>query len=460
MTAKTESVLWVALLALLVATNCIWQLPVEACVMIAAAILVGILFAAWKRFEGGRHPCFLFLAMLLIFQGGRLVGSMLGVTVDPMRIVVATAIPIDVSNDSARLTLLLVVASAVCVYVPCLLIYKPATLLPGAERKWLPALYLVILSTFPFALYKNLMYFLYIRGHGGYLAVYTDNAAVLHSAGPIARSVSIVCTAALLIAYILERHKWRVTWILTLYFGLSALDLLIGFRGKVFTEILSIWLLHNLKTGKGFRLVHIAAAALVINSIAVAVAAFREDSTLKMLSPIAFLAGQGVSLNVTESAVQYHDRFAQHGFAYLIDGFTTGLTPTDSADEGHLWTNDLTAYLNPVAAKMGFGTASSYLAELYLLSGFPAVILGSVAIGYCLAYLHRISSSTTGAIVLGFVLPAVIYLPRAEFLNPVAVFVKSVVACSLVAAGVVAFRFLLQGVHRDDAGMENDGLTT
>jgi oligosaccharide repeat unit polymerase len=443
MKAIVESTLWVCLLTLLLAVNSIWPIPVPVCVVVAAAILIGLLFVSWWRFDGGRHPCFLFLAMLFVFQGSRLAGWIFGVTPDPMRIFVATAVPLDVSSHSARITLFLIVASALCVYIPCRLRYRPIVLPPGEFSEWLPALYLVVAVSFPFALYKNLMYFLFIRAHGGYLAVFTDNAAVLQSAGPIARSVSIVCATAILIAYVLERSRGRVAMLLTLYFGLSGLDLLIGFRGKVFTEVLSIWLLHNLKTGGRFRLAHVAIAAVVINSVAVAVAAYREDNQIKMLSPIAFVAGQGISMNVTEAAVEYHNRFAGHGLAYLVDGFASGINPSTATGEGRLWTSDLTEYLNPAAARMGFGTASTYLAELYLLAGLPAVILGSLAVGYCLHLLHRFSSSALGAIAMALVLPSLIYLPRAEFLNPLAVFLKALVACSIVVAGAVCFRPLV-----------------
>jgi len=443
MTRAVESTLWLAILAALVAANGISPIAVPLCVVISAAILAFLLLVSWCRFDGGRHPCFLFLGMLLVFQGGRLVGSVLGITRDPVRIEVATAIPLDVTDASARIALFLIVASGIFVYIPCLLQYSPAHLSRSEKSGWLSALYVVILLTFPFALYKNLMYLLYIRAHGGYLVVYTDNAAVLQSAGPIARAVSIVCATALLIAYVVERRRGRVAAVLLLYFGLSALDLLIGFRGKVFTGVLSIWLLHNLKTGRRFHLVSIAVAAIAVNTIAIAVAAYREDNRIKMLSPIAFLAGQGVSMNVTEAAVEYRDRFRRHGFDYVIDGFTSGINPSTSKAEGKLWTNDLTTYLNPAAARLGFGTASAYLAELYLLGGIPAVLAGSVVVGGILSYLHRISSSTLGAITLAFVLPSLIYLPRVELLNPLAVLCKSAGACLVVAAGVIAARCLI-----------------
>lgn len=439
-----EAASWITLVALGTAANSIWPIPVEVCAVFTALVLTVLLFSAWRRFDGGRHPCFLFLAMMVIFQGGRLIGFVLGVTREPMQIEVATAVPLNVSSESARIALFLIVVSALCAYIPCLLSYRPAALRETRWADWLPALYLLIAFTFPFALYKDLMYFLYLRSHGGYLAVYTDNAAVLQSAGPIARSVSIVCAAALLIAYVLERRRRWVAPLLTLYFALSILDLLIGFRGKVFTEFLSIWLLHNLKTGRKFQLVPIVASALLLNGVAVAAAAYREEIGIQMLSPISFLADQGVSMNVTEAAVEYQSRFARHGLNYVIGGFTSGITPSNPTDEGRLWTADLTKYLNPSAAEMGFGTASTFLAELYLLRGIPAVVVGSLCVGYCLAYFHRISSTIPGAMALAFLLPSLIYLPRAELLNPLAVLIKSLAACSIVIVCGACLRFVIQ----------------
>ena len=130
--------------------------------------------------------------------------------------------------------------------------------------------------------------------------------------------------------------------------------------------------------------------------------------------------------------MEYHDRFSRHGADYLLGGFSAGLAPPTSIREGQLWTVDLTTYLNPLAAKMGFGTASSYLAELYLFAGMPAVALGSIAIGCCLAFLHRISSETWGIIVLAFMLPSLIYLTRAELLGPLAILVKSLAAFTVI----------------------------
>lgn len=419
----------------------------SACVWIAALLLVGIFLAAWKAFDRGRHPCFLFLGMLLIFQGGRLIAHILGALPNPMQIEVATAVPFTIGTKAAELTLLMLVLSAICVYAPCRLSYKPVVFETTGANHWLQALYLLIFITFPFAFFKNWVYFSFIRDHGGYLAVYTDNAQILQSAGGFVRVVALINSTALLSAYVIERRQRRTMWILLLYFSLSTLDLFIGFRGKFFLQALVLWYVHKLKRGRGFSLFPLVVASIGVSVLAVIIAGFRQDQSIQLLSPIEFLAQQGVSLNVTEAAIAFHHLFHRFALGYLWGGFRNGISPTASMGQGHLWTVDLTVFLNPVAARLGFGTASSYLAELFLLAGTPAVIVGSLTVGLVLAALHKSSSREFGSILLALILPPLIYLPRLELLNPLAVGVKSLCTLASVTIVVLFFRKALMALR-------------
>lgn len=424
------------------------------CVLVAAAVLLGLLFLSWKRFDGGRHPCFLFMGMLLVFQGGRLLGYMFGVVRHPMEIVVATVNPIRISAAAGEMTLLIVVLSAVLVYAPCRLGYRPVMFRQGGEIEWLPALYALILVTFPFAVYKNWLYLSFIRSHGGYLSVYTDHSAVLASAGAVIRIAALVNGTALLLAYVFERRPRRIAFLLVLYFAVSTLDLLIGFRGQFFSEALGLWYLHKLKTGKRFNLVPLFAVAAAMSAVAVGVAAFRQEQSLRLLSPLGFIAQQGVSLNVTEAAVALHHMFAPYGLRYLWYGFVSGIS-APGPGQHRLWTQDLTIYLNPVAEQLGFGTASSYLAELYLAGGIAAVAAGSLLAGGALHALHCGSRRAWGAALLAFALPACIYWPRAEFLAPLGMLLKTGVSLAAVAAFVGVFnagRALFRGAVQAEEG--------
>ena len=411
-------------------------LPLPACVCLTSLLLISLLFLSWYRFDGGRHPCFLFLGMLLLFQGGRLIGYLFGVTVDPMMIVAETDIPLSVKPGSAQLTLLILCLSAVCVYLPCRLNYERALFHPGREMRWMSAITALALITTPFSIYKNLKYLLFIRAHGGYLAIYTDSAELLQSVGTIIRALSLINVTAIMLAYVLERRPRRLKVILILFLALSTLDLLIGFRGKFFTEILALWFIHNLKTGRRFRLPRLMFACALISLVAIVASAFREESSVAMLSPVGFVAQQGISLNVTEAAVEFRHRFEKYGAGYVWGGFVNGLVP-QGARPGTDWSADLSTFLNAQAAAMGFGTASSYLAELFLFGGIAGVVIGSLAIGYCCSVLQHISSQAWGAVILAFVLPSLIYLPRLELLNPLAMLIKALVSLVVVAAFVV-----------------------
>jgi hypothetical protein len=449
--AAVEIALPLAVVATTASLVFLGVLGLDACIWITLILLCAMLFLSWKRFDGGRHPCFLFLGMLLIFQGGRLVGYAAGLIDNPMQIVVSVATPLSVSTVAAETTLLIIALSAILIYAPCRLGAPSSGFWAGDARQWLPGLYALVLLTLPFALYKNVMYLTYIRAHGGYLAVFTDNAGVLASAGWVARTLSTINETAILTAYIMEARRGRRNLILALFFLMAALDLLIGFRGKFFAEAISIWYINNLRTGRRFRLIPLTILAAVVSVAAVLIAGLRENQSVAMLSPLGFLVTQGVSMNVTEAAVQYHHLFSRFGWDYLWNGLLNGVTPI-AAGPGKLWTSDLTVFLNPVAFEHGFGTASAYLAELYLFAGLPAVVVGSLGIGYCLNLLHRASARLAGALLMAFVLPSVIYLPRLELLNPVAIAIKSLISLGVVVVFVIGYRTIMGFLNLGAAG--------
>src|ERR1700676_3731223 len=87
--------------------------------VLTVLLLVSLIGLAWKRFDGGRHPCFFFLCMLTLFQGGRLIAYCAGAETDIFRITLMTSEPFDLPRDVAAVTLLLIVVSAICIYAPC-----------------------------------------------------------------------------------------------------------------------------------------------------------------------------------------------------------------------------------------------------------------------------------------------------------------------------------------------------
>jgi hypothetical protein len=397
-------------------------------VTFSVCLLTGLIFLAWKRFDGGRHPCFLFLAMLMIFQGGRLIGYVFGFLDDPFQIVVETAIPFGISASASRITLLLITLSAFCVYLPTRWRFTPVRLDASSAQEWLPAAYLLLALTFPFMFYKNYIYLSYIRSHGGYLAVFTDNDAIVGSAGGLVRAISLIAYNVFLIIFVLERRRKFLVPVTILFLATTALELLIGFRGKVFLLLITLWYLNNLKKGARFRLLPLVASVAVLSLLAVLTAGFRENKEAETLSPIAFIAGQGTSLGVTEVAVEYRDLFRQHAASYLLNSIETAYKSSFEFGDGQLFDNDLSIFLNRFAFHLGFATGSAYLAEAYLVGGTVFVILVSIGIGIALRILHIASVHTSGNVMLVVFMPGLIYLPRTGLMDPLAAGIRSIIA--------------------------------
>src|SRR5208337_1418659 len=126
-------------------------------------------------------------------------------------------------------------------------------------------------------------YLSYIRSHGGYLSVYTDNGAILQSAGTLVRAVALIGSGILFLLYLFERRRGYIVLLLSLFFAVSSMDLLIGFRGKFFIQIAVFWFIHNLKTGKKFNLIPLLSAAVLISFLAVMLVGLREIRTVHLV---------------------------------------------------------------------------------------------------------------------------------------------------------------------------------
>lgn len=424
-------------------------LPLLGCLWVSLGFFAVLLFRAWQRFGGGRHPCFLFLGMLLLFQMGRLVGYVLGATRDPFDVVVQTLIPIHVSTTTSEITLLLILLSAICIYAVCAWDAPTVVFRAGPEQRWLSACYVLFALTFPFVAYKNFEYFEFLRSHGGYLAIFTDSQAVAESAGGVVRAMSLVAYNAFLLAFIIERNGKRLAILTAIYLSTSVLELAIGLRGKVFLLLLTLWFLRNLKTGKGFRPLTLGIVLLAGSFAAVAISGFREMRHTALVGPGGFIAGQGISMGVTQIAVQYRPLFAPHVNRYFQNEALQAFYPGSHFAQGQLFDNDISVFLNAEAFQAGFGTGSSYLAEAYIAGGVAGVLIASLLIGFALRGLHRLGGSFVGAVALATLLPSFIYMPRAQILGPVAAALKNGPVLLAIIPGLWLIRWLFYDSDED-----------
>src|SRR5664279_2094382 len=158
-----------------------WLQP-NGAVVLTVLLLSSLIVLAWKRFDQGRHPVFLFLCVLMFFQGGRLLAYCFGAETDPLRIRVMVSRPFNISRDEAGIVLLCLVLSAICIYAPCRWKYRrfppPNDL---QTTRFLSYLYLLFYGVLPIQLFKNYRYFEYIQDHGGYVSIFMDHSGLTSS---------------------------------------------------------------------------------------------------------------------------------------------------------------------------------------------------------------------------------------------------------------------------------------
>lgn len=413
-------------------------LTTEQHAVIVTVCLMGLLLMTWLRFHRGMHPVWLFLGMLLLFQGGRMVAMMMGIEGDPYLIDLQSPIPFTLTTEANLTATWLLLLSGVAIYIPCSLSYRESSFEAPAGRDVTLALLMLFLATFPFHIYKNLQYLSYIRSHGGYLAIYTDGGAHLEAAGSLARVLSQVCSSAFLLYFVYEQRKRRLLAVCIAYFAVTVVELLIGLRGKAFLLLFTFLFLYKKKQGSHFQGVPLAILVTALGAVAQLVAGFREMRESAAASPAVFLWAQGVSFQVTAVAVGFRHLFSPHGLDYILNQIPLVFVPQDRFGEGQLFGIDLSNFLNAEAMRLGFGTGSTYLAEAYVVGGIPGVGIASALIGMLLSRLHLALRGGSCAFAM-VAMTNLIYMPRSGMIEPFAATFKSwmSLAATLLAAHAV-----------------------
>jgi oligosaccharide repeat unit polymerase len=408
--------------------------------VIAVVLLLALSGQAWKRFDGGCHPCFFFLCTLILFQAGQMIAYCAGGESDIFQVTLMTPNPFDVSREVAGLVLLSISLSAICIYAPCRWNYHsmpPAR--AGSFERFLPYLYLLFWLSVPVQLYKNYCYYQYAQDHGGYLVVFTDHGGMAASIPMAVRAISLISVPAFVGIFVLERRKRFLRPITAVYFLIAAPILLLGSRGGIFSLVLSLWYLAKAKTGRRAPLYSVALIGTGLVLAGSLIGSFRagngESNVLDGASR--FVAGQGVSLNVTEVAIDYRRRFAPHILANLVDELRSAFFPTDHTKyiAGKNFDADLSMFLNSTAYQMGSGSGSSYLAEAYLAGGLGGVVIISGLLGAFLRGMHVYGRNSFGLFLVTMILPDVLLMPRGGLLDWVSASLRTGISVVLLLTG-------------------------
>ncbi len=403
-------------------------------------MLVSLIGLAWKRFDGGRHPCFFFLCMLTLFQAGRLVAYCVGGVTDIFRITLMTPVAFDVSREVAGLALLSLALSAICIYAPCR--WNHRTSCPPPIRSYaafLPYLYLLFCLSAPVQLYKNFCYYQYAKDHGGYLVVFIDHGGMAASIPMAVRAISLISLPAFVGIFVLERRRRFHRVATAVYFAIAGPILLMGSRGGIFSLVLSLWYVAKVRSGQRSHLFSagLLAAGLVLAGSAIS--SFRTGDVVShpLAGPSQFIAGQGSSINITEVAIAYRRLFAPHIVSNLADELRSAFYPTDHGNyvAGKNFDADVSMFLNPAAYPLGSGSGSSYLAEAYLVGGLGGVVTVSALLGALFHGMQGWAGNPLGLFLVAMILPDVLLMPRGGLLDWVSAALRVGISVLLLLAG-------------------------
>lgn len=388
---------------------------VQTASLLLVAGSLAITWINWHEHHGGRNPSFIFLALACVFFGGRAFPVLFGGDSQLARIEFENAFEVD--PDTVIDFVPLVLASLFLVHI--------GSLLPRVPRPELRPLtdgriyFWIFIALLPVYLYKNVYYFNYIMTHGGYLAIYqgVDHVA---GAGSLVRAGALFCLAAFTLYFFHEADQKKSRRALILFVIVFSSELLVGLRGKFFVVSLVFILFYKLRFGGGFSQRGLLGLLAVVVIVGVIVEITREQKGIGSLVYLLsmFLIQQGVTAGVNLVVMENLPYFLPNAASYFWHQFLVPFYTQLEVPEGWFLANDISMLIMPTAYLIGFGTGSSYLAELLLLGGWLGVFMGSLAVGWLLSALRRFSHGVSGALMF-WVVCGIVYFPRTMLHEPI-----------------------------------------
>jgi oligosaccharide repeat unit polymerase len=372
----------------------------------------------------------LFQLFLIFFQGGRLISYLLNAGKATVWLLDLYTEPIPLSIASIKTTILLLAVCSYTIYFTTLIklpvIKFKAPAIPGK------IFFFIFLATLPFYIYKNVAYLQYIFSHGGYIAIYANNGEHLQTVGFLIRFLSNICFSSYLLYIYSEKNVSRLKKVMIFFVGIFSIELIIGLRGKYFVFLLLNLLLYRQKINKGFKFSYLAFISLFVIAASIFIAFYRENREVESDSLLAdFFYTQGNSSMVSAMAVEKYEKFHPYSLNYLAGSVSSLFQQQSNYRHGEVLAADFTYYLSPEAYELGFGTGTSFIAELYLLYGIPTLILGTFIIGIIMSFLKNYLTGLAGTFSF-IILMGCVYLPRAAFFDPVTGIIKYGLPCLMV----------------------------
>lgn len=376
-----------------------------------------ILGANWHAHNGGRSASFIFLVLGLTFLCGRALPILFG---DQSQLaIIGYGDAYEVAPEHVMKYVLVVLVSFLCIHIGSLLTHQDLPELPDTSRD--ARIYrLMFICLLPLLLYKNIYYFNYIMENGGYLAIY-QGSEHLDGVGFLPRLGALLCLATFTLYFFHENDKRKSRNALIFFLVIFSSELLVGLRGKFFVTALIFLLFYKLRFGGKFSLRGLAMLMLVIVSIAITVEVTREqksESTVTGSLLTGFLAQQGVSSGVSMIVIDNASYFSKDPWNYFIHQFAAPFYSQPEVRQGWFVANDISMLVMPEAYSLGFGTGSSYIAELLMLGGWVGIAIGSLLIGWILTKAKRYTHGVPAALMF-WVVCGIVYYPRTMLQDPI-----------------------------------------
>lgn len=384
----------------------------------------------------------------MFFHGGRLIAFCLGSLSDPFQVDLLVDAPYAVPSGIAGLVMLSLSLSALCVYAPCRWNYHQ---LPPPDvtdqRRYLPYLYLVFYCALPFLFYKDYLYLSYIQAHGGYIAFYTSYENLAASVPFLVRVAALLPLPVLVMIFVFETRRKVLYTAVFLYLCGSVLFLLTGARIAVFGTVLTLWFLARVKSTRQSRVWRLVLLAAALVLVAILINLLRSDESVNevsALNPVKFIAIQGVSVVVTEVAIQHRELFQPYSFSYLLHEMELEFVASDVSTyfRGRQLGYDVSAFLSPYMFGQGLATGGSYIAESYVMGGVLRVIVISLLLGFGLRLLYLSTVNPKSLVLVALSFTEVLLMPRGYLLGPVSALARSLVLLLPIAFGWGLFRLL------------------
>jgi hypothetical protein len=223
-----------------------------------------------------------------------------------------------------------------------------------------------------------------------------------------------------------------------------------------FSLILTLWYVARIKSTKSsrlWRLLALAVALIVVANLIGQVRVGENAEGRSIIDPVAFIGTQGISLGVTEVAVQHRELFRPYVLSYLLHELEVEFVAADVSNyfRGRQFGYDVSAFLNPPLFSQGIATSGSYVAEAYVIAGVVGVIAISLLIGWGLRLMYSASGKAMSLVLVAFVFPEVILSPRGFLLAWLSALLRAFMLFAPLALGWVLYQFMTSSLKASPA---------